>query len=128
MVDLLALKARSSGGEHYPDTVGVKGSNPFVPTSQIRDLAGWLSPFSFLSPFLMKKGISIVIPTYNGGRIFAECLQKIKRQKYAGEIQLIVIDSGSNDGTPDLAENVGAIVKRIDHKEFNHAKTRNTLP
>ena len=26
------LQARSSGGEHYPDTVGVKGSNPFVPT------------------------------------------------------------------------------------------------
>ena len=26
------VQARSSGGEHYPDTVGVKGSNPFVPT------------------------------------------------------------------------------------------------
>ena len=73
----------------------------------------------------MKKGISIVIPTYNGGRIFAECLKKIKKQKYVGEIQLLVIDSGSNDGTPDLAEDAGAIVKRIDNGEFNHAKTRN---
>ncbi len=25
-------QARSSGGEHYPDTVGVMGSNPIVPT------------------------------------------------------------------------------------------------
>jgi len=74
----------------------------------------------------MKKGISIVIPTYNGGRIFVECLKKIKEQKYAGEIQLIVIDSGSNDGTSNLAEDAGAIVKRIDNREFNHAKTRNS--
>ena len=73
----------------------------------------------------MKKGISIVIPTYNGGKIFVECLNKIKEQEYAGEIQLIVIDSGSNDGTPNLAEDAGAIVKRIDNREFNHAKTRN---
>ncbi|EFK11330.1 glycosyltransferase, group 2 family protein [delta proteobacterium NaphS2] len=78
-----------------------------------------------MTPFLMKKGISIVIPTYNGGKIFVECLNKIKEQKYAGEIQLIVIDSGSSDGTPNLAENAGAIVKRIDNREFNHAKTRN---
>ncbi|MCG6879059.1 MAG: glycosyltransferase family 2 protein [Deltaproteobacteria bacterium] len=73
----------------------------------------------------MKKGISIVIPTYNGGRIFMECLKKIKEQKYSGEIQLIVIDSGSDDGTPDLAEDAGAIVRRIDKRKFNHAKTRN---
>ena len=30
--NLQGYQARSSGGEHYPDTVGVKGSNPFVPT------------------------------------------------------------------------------------------------
>lgn len=27
------LQARSSAGEHYPDTVGVVGSNPIVPTN-----------------------------------------------------------------------------------------------
>lgn len=32
------LKARSSAGEHYPDTVGVVGSNPIVPTKTIKGL------------------------------------------------------------------------------------------
>ena len=32
------LQARSSAGEHYPDTVGVVGSNPIVPTKQIKGL------------------------------------------------------------------------------------------
>ena len=31
-------QARSSGGEHYPDTVGVKGSNPFAPTRKNKGL------------------------------------------------------------------------------------------
>ena len=31
-VDAGAFQARSSGGEHYLDTVGVSGSNPLGPT------------------------------------------------------------------------------------------------
>ena len=30
------LQARSSGGERYPDTVEVVGSNPIVPTKKSR--------------------------------------------------------------------------------------------
>ena len=32
------IKARSSGGERYLDTVEVVGSNPIVPTSEIKGL------------------------------------------------------------------------------------------
>ena len=32
------LQARSSGGEHYLDTVGVPGSNPGVPTRYFKGL------------------------------------------------------------------------------------------
>jgi hypothetical protein len=32
------LQARSSGGEHYLDTVGVRGSNPRVPTIDFKGL------------------------------------------------------------------------------------------
>ncbi len=38
---------------------------------------------------------------------------------------MIVIDSDSTDGTPDLAQKAGAVVKRIGRKEFHHAGTRN---
>lgn len=73
----------------------------------------------------MNKGISIIIPTYNGGRIFQECLEKIRQQEYKGSIQLIVVDSGSTDGTAELAEQAGALVKRISKARFHHARTRN---
>ncbi len=33
------MKARSSGGERYPDTVEVVGSNPIAPTNDIKGLA-----------------------------------------------------------------------------------------
>ncbi|MBC8427082.1 MAG: glycosyltransferase, partial [Deltaproteobacteria bacterium] len=52
----------------------------------------------------MEKGISIIIPTYNGGRIFSKCLEMIGQQDYGAEIQLIIVDSGSTDGTVELAE------------------------
>ena len=43
------LKARSSGGERYPDTVEVVGSNPTVPTSINRGLRA----MQLVSPFLV---------------------------------------------------------------------------
>jgi len=73
----------------------------------------------------MNDGISIVIPTYNGGKVFAQCLEKITQQNFSGQIQLVVIDSGSTDETPMLAKKAGAIVKGIDKSLFHHSRTRN---
>ena len=73
----------------------------------------------------MSEGISIIIPTLNGGSVFARCLEMIGKQNYGNSVQLIVIDSGSTDGSDILAENAGAIVKRIDRRLFHHARTRN---
>ena len=73
----------------------------------------------------MKRGISIIIPTYNGGKIFSKCLEMIRQQDYGGEIELIIVDSGSTDGTTELAEKAGAVVRRIEKREFHHARTRN---
>ena len=73
----------------------------------------------------MLDGVSIIIPTLNGGKMFSECLDAIAGQDYSGPVQLIVIDSGSIDGTVPCAEKAGAFVKRIDQKHFHHARTRN---
>jgi glycosyltransferase involved in cell wall biosynthesis len=43
----------------------------------------------------MEKGVTIIIPTLNGGSIFPQCLAAIKGQENADPLQLIVIDSGS---------------------------------
>jgi len=73
----------------------------------------------------MSSGVSIVIPTLNGGAIFKKCLEKIKQQEYAKNIQLIVIDSGSTDGTDVIARQFGATYRQISKDRFHHAKTRN---
>jgi glycosyltransferase involved in cell wall biosynthesis len=75
--------------------------------------------------YQMENGVSIIIPTCNGGQIFSECLAAIKRQDYGGATQLIIIDSGSTDKTVELATKAGAQAKRIDPKQFHHAGTRN---
>ncbi len=74
---------------------------------------------------MMENGVSIIIPTCNGGQIFSQCLSGLKRQDYAGPLQLIIVDSGSTDKTVELAMKAGAEVQRIDPKQFHHAGTRN---
>ena len=42
------------------------------------------------------EGLSIIIPTLNGGEIFLrQCLTEIRAQKYPGKVELIIVDSGS---------------------------------
>jgi len=72
-----------------------------------------------------REGISIIIPTYNGGRVFSESIEKISQQEYPGPVQLIVIDSGSIDGTKEIARGAGAVVIEIEKNAFRHGRTRN---
>lgn len=73
----------------------------------------------------MAPGVSIVIPTYNGGRRFLQCLEMIQAQSFEEERQLIIVDSGSTDGTVEAAKMAGARVHAIVKKAFHHARTRN---
>jgi glycosyltransferase involved in cell wall biosynthesis len=68
---------------------------------------------------------SIVIPVLNGGEELRRCLDRIAAQQFDGEVELVIVDSGSTDGTGDLACSYGAVVHRIERSEFNHGATRN---
>lgn len=67
--------------------------------------------------------LSVVIPTWNGGARFRELLLALASQDL--EHELVVIDSGSRDGTPEAARAAGALVTAIPQREFNHGATRN---
>src|SRR5438046_288120 len=69
--------------------------------------------------------VSILIPTLNAGPRFEEVLGKIRAQEGDFERELIVVDSGSTDGTVELAHRYGAMVHQIERHEFNHGATRN---
>jgi rhamnosyltransferase len=69
--------------------------------------------------------ISVVIPVRNGGAEMARCLDAIAAQQIDEEFEVLVIDSGSTDGTPALARERGARVHELAASEFHHGATRN---
>ena len=69
--------------------------------------------------------VSIVIPTRNAGPAFEDTLRAIAAQDLGEPYEVVVIDSGSTDGTPELARRHGARVMSIDPTEFGHGRTRN---
>jgi glycosyltransferase involved in cell wall biosynthesis len=74
---------------------------------------------------LIKKKISVVIPTKNGGSNFEHLLRKLKAQKGVRKFEVIIVDSGSTDGTVQAAKDECAIVIEIPPDSFNHAFSRN---
>jgi len=73
--------------------------------------------------------VSVAIPTRNGGRALEAVLAAVRAQVLpAGvELDLVVVDSGSRDGSAQAARRHGARVETIDPGEFSHGGTRNRL-
>jgi rhamnosyltransferase len=69
--------------------------------------------------------ISVVIPVKNGGSDLERCLDAITRQQPPGDVEIVVVDSGSTDGSVDVARSRGAEVHEISPTEFGHGRTRN---
>jgi rhamnosyltransferase len=69
--------------------------------------------------------LSIVIPTLNGMRTLPKVVEAIRLQKGAPSVDLIAVDTGSTDGTPEFLEECGAKVVRMPRGTFNHGAARN---
>ena len=69
--------------------------------------------------------ISVVIPVKDGGRDLERCLAGIAGQQIDEDLEVVVVDSGSTDGSPDVARAAGAMVHEIPPEEFGHGRTRN---
>ncbi|MGD0355474.1 MAG: glycosyltransferase [Dehalococcoidia bacterium] len=69
--------------------------------------------------------ISIIILTRNGGDNFPRLLERIYSQQYSGSYEVIVIDSGSTDGTLEAAHKYPLKLLEIKPEEFHHGRTRN---
>jgi glycosyltransferase involved in cell wall biosynthesis len=69
--------------------------------------------------------ISVVIPVKDGGADLVRALESIARQRLDEEVEVVVVDSGSRDGSAERARRLGARVHAIPPNEFNHGRTRN---
>ena len=69
---------------------------------------------------------SVVIPTYNAGPKLKDVLDMVTTQDTPWPYEILVIDSGSKDGTIDLVKSYEQVkLHAIDSKDFNHGGTRN---
>lgn len=71
----------------------------------------------------MNSKIILCIPTYNPGNEFAEVLKLINNDSSL-LTDKVIIDSGSTDGTLNLAYSAGFKIIEISKEQFGHAKTR----
>lgn len=78
-----------------------------------------------VAPDEYKTSVSVIYPTKNGGEIFQKSIQSIVTQLCIEKIEVIVVDSGSEDDTIDIARFLGAKVIQIKPEEFSHSYARN---
>lgn len=76
-------------------------------------------------PQALDISVSVIIPTFNAGSEFYWLLRKVLGQRGLSRVEVVVVDSGSSDGTPELAEEFGCKVVRIPSSDFSHSYSRN---
>ncbi|MDR4494041.1 MAG: glycosyltransferase family 2 protein [Nitrospirales bacterium] len=77
-----------------------------------------------LNPSLPDLTISIIVPVYNGGEPFRQCLQSLKNLN-PPPMEVIVVADGDTDGSWQLAEAFGTHVIRLPTSSGGPAKPRN---
>ena len=69
--------------------------------------------------------ISVVILTYNGGTRLRECLTQIFSQEIDADVEVVLVDSGSTDGTERLDQDYPLRVVSIPADDFRYGYARN---
>ena len=131
------------------DAVMYLAENDRVRQQQIKKASDWVSKFSWhdsaklveqafldrlqeldfqpqaaTNPAAVKA--TVVIPTYNGGALFEQVLQRLSTQCLPWEYEVLIIDSGSQDGTVEAVKEFPQFrLHQIDKQDFGHGKTRN---
>ena len=69
--------------------------------------------------------VTVVVPTYNGEEYLERLLESVERQRLDGEVELLVVDSGSVDRTLEIVSRHPDVrLIQIPNSEFGHGRTR----
>lgn len=70
--------------------------------------------------------VTVAVLTYNGEQYLEEILVAVESQQLDGDIEILVLDSGSSDRTLEIVRAHPAVrLHEIPNSEFGHGKTRN---
>ena len=75
----------------------------------------------------MLSSVTVAIPVLDGRPLLDETLAAVRRQRVDAQVELLVADSGSGDGSREAAERHGARVIDVPRGQFSHGGTRNLL-
>lgn len=68
--------------------------------------------------------VSVVIPVYNGERFLAAAVESALQQTY-GHMEVVVVDDGSSDATPEVLASFGSRLRAIRQENRGVAAARN---
>src|ERR671910_3204575 len=71
--------------------------------------------------------VTVALPVLDGGPLLGDVLAAVSGQQLDRPVELLVIDSGSTDGSQEVARRHGARVIEIPREAFGHGRTRNRL-
>ena len=78
-----------------------------------------------ITPVIQDVIISVVIPVKNAGSEFRFLLSLLKKQRGFKAVEIVIVDSGSTDGSLEVARAYGAKIVQITPDEFSHSYARN---
>jgi glycosyltransferase involved in cell wall biosynthesis len=72
-------------------------------------------------------GVSVALPVRNGAAHLRAVLAAVRAQRVDRPVEIVIVDSGSTDGSVEIARDHGARVEEIPPVAFSHGATRNRL-
>jgi hypothetical protein len=69
--------------------------------------------------------VTLFIPTCNAGPEFPEILGRMQDQRLDRSVEVLIVDSGSTDGTVEFLRRQPVRLIEIPNSQFNHGLTRN---
>jgi glycosyltransferase involved in cell wall biosynthesis len=76
------------------------------------------------NPSALLPGISVVIPTYNRDRLVKRAIESVLNQTIKAD-QIIVVDDGSTDGTPEMCRRFSGSIEYIHQSNGGVSQARN---
>jgi GT2 family glycosyltransferase len=71
------------------------------------------------------QAVSVVIRALNESALIGTCLETLRAQAGGSDLEIIVVDSGSTDGTPTIAQEYGATIIEVAREHFHYSASLN---